>query len=307
LKRIQKLIYILTVLGILYFLYFHRKDLTHLTHIHPAEILLLSFVAILPGFMNSLIFRHVISLFNIHLKFVEWYGLTISNTMYNYILPARSGMALRAVYLSKYHHFSIPNYISLTAATYMFGFLNASFLATIICIFLTLHNQLEHVLFLKISSILFLASMTLLVLLGKFNPSWLSENNKVTRILKKIALGLTAFKKNRRHIVKLMLLHLLFILITSLKLTIVFWVIDLPVSYLKIILINSLIALSLVISITPGNLGIKEGIIGISSGILGIQFDQAVLGAVLDRIVSMIVIMILGLIFSNRLLKRIPL
>ena len=69
--------------------------------------------------------------------------------------------------------------------------------------------------------------------------------------------------------------------------------------------INSMIAFSMGFSITPGNIGIKEGIIGLSSTLLDISFDQALLDALLDRVVAMILVFGLGLVFSRILIKEI--
>jgi uncharacterized membrane protein YbhN (UPF0104 family) len=64
------------------------------------------------------------------------------------------------------------------------------------------------------------------------------------------------------------------------------------------------VAFSMVFSFTPGNIGIKEGIIGLSSNLLGISYDQALVGAILDRIIALLIVFSLGLFFSHKLLFR---
>ncbi|MDZ7740338.1 MAG: hypothetical protein U5Q03_00900 [Bacteroidota bacterium] len=77
------------------------------------------------------------------------------------------------------------------------------------------------------------------------------------------------------------------------------YVLGIHTFYPKLVLVNALVAFSMVFSVTPGNIGIKEGIIGLSSSLLGISPDQALLGAVLDRIIAIIVVFGLGLVFSR--------
>ncbi|MFW6047637.1 MAG: lysylphosphatidylglycerol synthase domain-containing protein, partial [Candidatus Woesearchaeota archaeon] len=96
-----------------------------------------------------------------------------------------------------------------------------------------------------------------------------------------------------------------FILAISLRLFVSYYVLGIQVYYPKLILVNSLVAFSMVFSVTPGNIGIKESIIGLSSSLLGISPDQALLGAVLDRIIAIIVVFGLGVVFSKLLLKKV--
>jgi hypothetical protein len=63
----------------------------------------------------------------------------------------------------------------------------------------------------------------------------------------------------------------------------------------------------MIFSTTHGNLGIKEGIIGLSSSILSISPEEALLGAVLDRVVAMIEVFGLGAVFSRMLLRKVNL
>jgi uncharacterized membrane protein YbhN (UPF0104 family) len=61
----------------------------------------------------------------------------------------------------------------------------------------------------------------------------------------------------------------------------------------------------MILSITPGNLGIKEGIIVYTAYLLGITFDEAFLGAVLDRIIDLFLIFVFGVFYSNKLLFKV--
>jgi uncharacterized protein (TIRG00374 family) len=220
------------------------------------------------------------------------------------MLPARGGMALRALYLKQNHFFPYTQYVSFTAGTYLLNLSIAAFIALILSGGLFIFNALENIIFLYISSALLIFIIGVIIFLYKFNPQKLPEKHKVLKWIKQAAQGLKQFKNQPNKVFNLAVIQLGFILAISLRLFVAFQVLDMPVNYPKLILINALVAFSMVFSITPGNIGIKEGIIGLSSSLLGISPEEALLGAVLDRVVAIIVVFGLGGVFSQVLLKN---
>ena len=103
------------------------------------------------------------------------------------------------------------------------------------------------------------------------------------------------------------MLQALFTVIMGLRLYLAFYLLGIEVDVIKIIFIQAIVTFTRIIAVTPGNIGIKEGIIGLSSSLLGISPEDALLGAVLDRVVAMIVVFGLGAVFSRVLLNKITL
>jgi len=90
----------------------------------------------------------------------------------------------------------------------------------------------------------------------------------------------------------------------ALKLYWAFGAMGISVGFYNILIIQSLTNFSTVISVTPGNLGIKEGIIGSFAFVLNIPVADAVFAATIDRGISMVVTFILGIWFSRVLLSK---
>ena len=59
----------------------------------------------------------------------------------------------------------------------------------------------------------------------------------------------------------------------------------------------------MVFSITPGNIGIKEGIIGLLSSMVGVNMPEAIFAATIDRVIAIIVTFVFGLYYSKILLS----
>ena len=111
------------------------------------------------------------------------------------------------------------------------------------------------------------------------------------------------YKKNPQIIFIIGLQFLIFILTSGIRLFIAFKALGLEISPLKIILIQSLASFAIIFSITPSDIGIKEGIIAFMASFLDIPHEQAFLAAGLDRVISASLTFVLGIAYSKILLK----
>ncbi|MEA3494441.1 MAG: lysylphosphatidylglycerol synthase transmembrane domain-containing protein [Bacteroidota bacterium] len=302
-KLLKTFLYILTIAGIVVFLYFQRNDLMILIKINPLLLSILLGVSILTVFFNALIFKTNISIFNIYLKFKIWFGLSASNSMYNYLLPMRGGMALRAIYLKNNHDFPYSKYLSYLSGYYILNFAVAALLALITGFTLKLYTDINTMI-LVISFLVFIFFLSFIFIGYKFDAERIPQKNKILNFIKESIVGLKQFKKNKSKVGYIILLQVVFILIMSVRLYLSYYALGIEIDFLKIILIQSFVVFSMVLSVTPGNIGIKEGIIGLSASLFGLSLEEALLGAVLDRMIEMIIIFILGGFYSKGLFKN---
>ena len=304
-KYLKIILYAGTIAGMLIFLYLRSEDMLRLTDLDWQRILVLLSAGLIPVSINAAAFRQAILIFGISLPFKEWYGLSVVNTMYNYLLPGRAGIAIRALYLKQSYALSFSQYTSLTVGMYVLNLLIAAFTGILVAARLHIHGRLNNVMFLFIFVGLFAAMLGILLFLYMINVRAIPGKHKVLRFMKSTAWEIKRFRKNSGKVIILMLLQIFFIFTMGLRLYIVCRFFGIHADYLPLVLINALVAFSLVFSITPGNMGIKEGIVGFSHELLGISFEQAVLAAVLDRMVAIILVFGLGLVSSRLLLNNI--
>ena len=76
------------------------------------------------------------------------------------------------------------------------------------------------------------------------------------------------------------------------------------VPFTSAFLVSLFVSFSLLINITPGNLGIQEIIVGLSSGLLGIGAGLGLAAALLVRASAMLIAFSLGPIFSVFLTRK---
>ena len=91
------------------------------------------------------------------------------------------------------------------------------------------------------------------------------------------------------------------------RLFICFSAIGVDVTPLQMLIIPSLKAFSLILSLTPANLGVHEGIISGCVYWFGLPADQAHLATLIDRGAAVIMTFLFGLIFSRILLSDLKL
>lgn len=72
-----------------------------------------------------------------------------------------------------------------------------------------------------------------------------------------------------------------------------------------LVIISIFFSISVLLSITPAGLGIRESFVGFSSEILGLNFGKGVIAAAIDRIIIIVLIIILAPIFSYILSKKV--
>jgi len=117
--------------------------------------------------------------------------------------------------------------------------------------------------------------------------------------LQKVIIGWNNISQNKILLVKLFTLSVISLVIAFLISYLEFNSIGLSIPIEHLILYICLSLASLLISLTPGSIGIKEGILFLSSGIIGITNEQVLQVAVIDRGIQFVVLIILSLLSTR--------
>jgi len=303
-RKTANKIFILIFVCALVYLLAKPEQFLILNNISVASFCFLVLLSYLVIFVNAWRFRYLCKIFDISLTFTEWFGLTVCTTMYNYFTPASGGAVARAVYLKKKHDLSYSEYASLWASIYWVIFFISSTIAIVLGVVLYSPETKYYLLIIIFSSVLLLGTIASGLIALFFDLSRIPlPGARLCNMASIFSRGIARFKKNRSILLLVCIFCLGFIFLSAVKLYWAFESLGISVSLSKVILIQTFMSISLVISITPGNLGIREGIVGVFSGILGISVEQAIFGALLDRVVSLAVVFFLGFIYSRLLLN----
>lgn len=303
-KKYQYIVLLAIVLVGAWYGYSHRELFANLGKVSVLSLILLTFLASVTQWLIGYQFKYLMRIFGVDLDFREWFGLSACNTMFNYYLPARGGIAVRAFYLKKKHDFSYSHYTSLITGAYAISFV----LSAGAGLGLTLLHGLVHGTFHRTLVVIF-GSLLLLTVVGAALLSVLLRgrnrlgNERIIRILRSVKEGLALFRENRRSTACYALLHLLAILVTGIRLSVAFYAIGIDARPMQVLIISALVSFSMFLSLTPGNLGIREGVVSFAAYLFGISAARATLAAFVDRGMMVIVAFSFGLVFSRILLS----
>jgi uncharacterized protein (TIRG00374 family) len=280
----------------------HISDFEHLLNIDFKWISILFLLCIFSLVPVALEFNYSSKLFNLHLKAKEWIGLSIINTFYNQILPFSSGLFIRAVYLKKKFDLDYSKYSGVMGVSLILNVFTSCVIALLIGLFGPF--EVAYLTEISVSLSIILISCVVFYLSVKKLTKIDFRMKFVNDFILSVNEGIDLIQENKKFISTILLLQILMNLGFGLRLFLCFWILDLEVSFLIVIFVQSLTMLTTLISITPGNIGIREAVIGNMQVILGVSFEESVLAATLDRIISLIVIMVFGIYFNFTLIQK---
>jgi uncharacterized protein (TIRG00374 family) len=294
----------IVILGICY-LYKYQDQLSLLKSVNLLSFFLLLVYGFFSYLIIALAFKYQIRIFNIKLPFREWFGLTATNTMYNYFLPARGGFLARAYYLKKKYGFEYSKYISLLSGALLIGFLISSFSAVMSLIMIFFIYGAVYVQLLYLSLALFIGTFMGILIFWFLPTNFIKyPSRRLTDFFFNIIKGLQYFQNSKKTLALVMSIHFVTILFFGLRLYFAFLALGVEVNFLYIVVVQSLVAFTMVVSLTPGNLGIKEGIIGMLATMMDIPLSDAIMAAAIDRSVAMVIVFIFGGIYHFVLLRE---
>ncbi len=265
-------------------------------------LLLYTIISISNIFSNGILLDVLTSAFGIKLKLKESFGLAMITRFYNYITPFHGGMAARAVYLKKKHNFPYVHFLATLSAIYLIIFLIGSLAGLISMLFIWLYYGLFNWIIFLGFDIIFLIMVSVITLSPKFPER---KNKWLARFIKVIN-GWHLIKNNKKVIFTTALISLIQLGLGAINTIILYSIFEIEIGFFKALFITSIGSIALLVSMTPGNLGIGDAINVFSATLIGVGLTEAIAATVLGRAINLLIIFILGPIFSYILLKHNP-
>jgi len=283
-----------------YYGYSHRGDFAELTLVSPWLIVVLALISLVSYFAIAILNNVLLRALKVIMPLGESFMLSIVTGFYNLITPFRGGMAVRAVYLKKKYDFAYVNFLASLSAVYVLTFLVGSLLGIISTLLIYFQTGIFSWVLFGIFDAVFLAMLIIIFV----SPQFKERKNKWLNRFIKVINGWHLIKKNGRVILVTSFVTLIQILLSSLMMWLQFRVFGLDVSFTAAVFLSAIGSLSILIGLTPGNLGVQEAIVVFSAATIGISATDSLSAALLGRAVSLVVLFVLGPIFSYVLLKR---
>ncbi len=299
-RTISIVITLLVVIIFIGYFFANIREFEALLSVHPFYLVLIAIGHLVVLFMNGIFLRLILRSFQKDMSTAESFRASMVTATGNLFLPAGGGSGVQAIFLKKNHSLSYKNFISALSGNYIIVFLINALLGLITLTLINTAHTFEYYTILFMFGGIFLTT-TYLTIFGL--PKKLAEqsSNKIKEgffsktifTLKDIVNGWNLIISSRKLIVSLTILTLINFLASLLISYASLASVGAHITLVGLSLYTILGAMSLLINLTPGALGIKEVIYIFSSSIIGITTPQIIGAAILDRGVKYI-ILILG-------------
>lgn len=285
----------------------NQEELSELEQAGISGLLLVAAGKIVVFASNGLFTKWSAEAFTKKLSVGEGAYISILSAIGNFFGPLLGGTSIRAVYLKKYHGLAYSKFASTLIWYYLILFVLVAFMAIISLVFLGETNQTASLI------VFFLVWLVVLLGLMIIKPpklklsSGLQKNRAVqfiSKVLVDINSGREIISRNKNLLSKLFLVSFISMSANFFISYVEFSLLDISISLPALGLYTALVSISLLISLTPGAIGIREGILLVVASTMGITADDIVKVAVIDRGVHFILLAGLFMITRNSRLKK---
>ena len=289
-----------------YYVYSNYHEFSSIKLVNPIFILFIAILFLFAYIFVSLQTIYLLRPLKVNLKFFEAYTLSMMTGFYNLITPFRGGMAARAVYLKKKHNFSYSDFFATLSASYIITFFVAGLIGLIASYLVYAQEGSYNLVLIGIFIVIFLG-MIFLMILPDFSKTKYASSISKRPLLQKFLRIINAWheiKHNKRIISLIFIATTIQLIIATVSLIISFSIFGWQISFADALLISCIGSAGILISITPAGLGIQESITIFTALALGISPSQTIPVSILGRLISTVILFILGPLCSYYLLKR---
>ena len=293
-KVLSLAILLFFVIWIVLYIRSHISEFSNIFGISPRLVATLALVLLGDSIVLGLFTKVLMDHLNVPLTFTEWYGLSIVSNLWNYIIPFQGGAGARALYLKKVHNFAVSHFLGTMLALYFVSFLVNAVIGLFCILYIYFNYHYLNIIVFSFFSVVFAGTSVLML----FSPKVPEFKNWVLRKISEVINAWYAIRRQGVLVIKLILIILLHAVFELLTVYFAFQAYGVSLSFIKCLLLSTLLAFSVLIKITPGSLGITEGIIVFGAQIFSIAPAQSLLAAGLIRVVNLGWIFTLGPIYN---------
>lgn len=258
-------------------------------------------------FSNGLFTKWSVEAFTKRLSVGDGVYIGILSAIGNFFGPLLGGTSIRAVYLKKYHKLSYSKFTSTLMWYYLILFLFVSVVAILSLLMLDKTSQTNALLLFFSVWIAVLLALSALRLPSGGKLQFF-ERHKAGRffikVMKEIEDGWQVILSDKDLILKLFLVSVLSFAGSYFASYVEFHILNIPTSFAALGLYTTLVTASLLLSLTPGAIGIREAMLLVVSTTIGISGGQIIQIAIIDRGVHFILLFALFILTRNSKLKR---
>jgi len=287
---------VVAVLGVWY-VRGHADDFRRILEIDAGSFAWLSLMSFAAIWLAGQMVAVLVTIFGARLGGWEAFGLSAANTMANFYVT-KGGMAAKGIYLKRHHEFSYTHFLSTLAGAYVISLVTYGVLGAVA--YLILAGSHVHLDVLGVFAALIVGGLMPLAV-PVMNERLLRR--LPARVLRVIE-GWNTVRRHRRRLAWLAALNAGFVIVGGLRLFVAYRALGYHVGVLPCVVISALQTITVIFTLTPGAVGIRQALAGYGSAALDIGGAEGVVASTIDHAVGTLWVFIIGFIFTNWLWIR---
>jgi len=268
--------------------------------IKPTDFLLIASADISIVLLNAVLNHSVLNRIMGQIKFIDSLLLQFANNFLNKV-TSHTGIIFRGVYLKGVYNLDLSKFLATIAGVYIISFCVNGFigLASSFSIYRT--SGIVNITIVLLLAMIMLTTIILMVI----SPAIKNRDGFLRRNLGKMLDGWRIIKTEPKRVAFFIFITILTTIVSSLQQYFIFRSIGVKVGLPVLLYLSSLSSLTILFSLTPSGIGIREAVFAFSSQVVNINVAVLLLSSLLLRVVSFLTLFILGgisyYLLTNRL------
>jgi uncharacterized protein (TIRG00374 family) len=289
---VSKILYVFFLL--VFIVYFIRNidDFKDLINLNPLLLLIVVLGYIASIYTSGVFNRIIIVPYGKKISRIEGFRVALISSIGNYFGPLLGGTGLRAAYLKKKVGLKYTDFISTLYGYYVIAFLTSAILGIFSLYILRENHEENGFLILLIFFVTVTTALLIIIYNKKINLFQALLNKLAGKKVGRLNSLSSSWQKIVKHkglvnsLVKVTLVNIILLMIINYT---EFLLIGINLNFGSLLLYTCLGIFSILISLTPGALGIREAIYLFSSGVMGVSSTEILAVALIDRTIQFIV------------------
>lgn len=237
----------------------------------------------------------------IFLSEYEIFGLANLSRFANNTLPAGIGASVRAIYLKSKFQLPLSKFTSSMAVSLVLQFIVTGFIAIIILSWHFASLSIPNLGTILLLSVLLLVVIYFFPIKFLINKEFKSKHT-ILKSLYLIAEQYVLIRKSPQLFIRSSIWILITVLVAAMSIKLLYESLGYSIELNKATFIISMSVWGMLLSITPGNLGIREGLMTFAAGLLGVSIPETIIVAIVYRLLTFIICSLFTIYFAPKLL-----
>jgi uncharacterized membrane protein YbhN (UPF0104 family) len=275
----------------------HMDEFRVIGDISVAHVAILLTLAVLSFIVSGVLTRTLVRPFGAELGVFEAFSISLVSLVGNYIMPFRGGMGIRALYLKRRHGLPYGTFTRILAGRFVLVFLVESMIGLVNLWVLRQGSGRFHPVLLLILGTAFVFSTVVLVAPGRERAE--GDGSRFRALVRSVTVTVRG-NPSRGWLLVAAVAN------SAVRFGIILFAfrsIGTVLTPSEALLISTLIPFSMIVSVTPGNIGVTEGVFLFACRFLGVPAPAALIAATIVR-ASFLAWSALGVVFLRRWIRE---